>query len=539
MDNKPRLQSILRNPLTDILYKNCRPDILKKLEEKTNLPKEKLFSILDISEEEWAEKLKTSKFTTKEMLEIAEKGKITFCAGRNTGKYETYVPVSKEDFYNTISNLLEKTVNEIEKKSLTKNKKGLISKCCGATVMNSVKDTESIKKTCSEDNLFENLNQCLYALSICIEYSPDETDSSSEKEKEELIEKTKKNLGLVPYSEPVQIRKIEEAIKKFIEEEDPLTLQTIIGLKNKPKGEKIREIPISQFVRLMSITGNNSFVTDKTSAKLDKKDAVNNLLQQISITTSKIPANIKEQLAVMLDIPQDYLEKHPEAETEQADYIIKMSVVTNNPLKFSKSCTVKDKKDYEEEKKLLSDMEDEERKNSTQETSQQETIEEANTDRKEEEQMRKQVKTIQDKKEPEPEAENLISRLIPIMRSYYDIEIDETFKFKGKELKVIKENNIEKIIDSTGLEINFEKHQNIFYSMFSGDEKNFEREKFMPKEGQEYWTFNIPTNLDIIKRVFGENQIADLISSKFDIVYKNQKEIQKVNINDIIKRMTA
>ena len=34
MENKPRLQAMLRNPLTDILYKKSRPDILKKLEEK-------------------------------------------------------------------------------------------------------------------------------------------------------------------------------------------------------------------------------------------------------------------------------------------------------------------------------------------------------------------------------------------------------------------------------------------------------------------------------------------------------------------------
>ena len=153
--------------------------------------------------------------------------------------------------------------------------------------------------------------------------------------------------------------------------------------------------------------------------------------------------------------------------------------------------------------------------------------------------MKRQTKVAENKKEePDKESSDLISKLIPLIRKHYDIEIEESFKFKGKSLKISKENDTEKIVDDTGLEFDFEKNKDIFYAIFSGDEKSFERGEFIPKEGQEYWTFNIPENLNIIKRIYGQNQIADLISTKFKIVYKSQKEIQRIDTDEIIKKMT-
>lgn len=550
---KTKYQQIFKNPQTDILYEKTRPDILENLSIEIGQPKEKLYKYLDIDEKTWLEKLNDkNKITVREILELAQVAQASIDIGRPTGRCDFFETITGEDNFNQkIFDTIKDLSKRIDKDSTEKNKKGLIARCCGVAVMTTLKDDESIRKTYSLDSSFEMFNQCLYAFSICCSYTPKEKDNQTEKQmnQEILKEKTIEYLNLVPYTDQnTVINNIKERIKEFIKTEDPSILQLILNTKDKIKEQKLEQLNAEQFIFLMAINGFKSFSDNTPENDKNGIQALEAAYKDISNKINQIPENVRENIAKELNIPNEFLMSQPgqPPQCDKAEYLIKMSVVTNSPFCFSEQYITESKKQYQEEKETAYSIQNEKNK----------TVKPADTLTDEPlelciqepvvmkpEQKQQTIDTLKEYKnkirKAGEENKELFPFLLPLIREYFDLELDETFSLRDVKFKIKVKNNVEELYADNNKKADLQKNKNEIADLAIGNMTEFQRTEFNPKNGDNYWTFNVPVSLDPVKKVWGENPYADGISKMLNIVYKKESEIKRANIEDIKKQLLS
>ena len=550
---KPRYQQIFKNPQTDILYEKTRPDIIENISIEIGQPKEKLYQYLGIDEPTWLEKLKDkNKITVKEILALAKAAQTSIDIGRPTNRCDFFENISDNDNFNeklfeTIKNLSRK----IEKESTEKNKKGLLVRCCGSTVMNSIKDDESIKKNYSLDSSFEALNQYLYAFSFCFEYTPAKENPTITKDMEQelLVNKTIKYLNLVPYNETTTIKTIKEKIKEFIKEEDPSILQLILNTKDKVKEQKLEQLNAEQFIFLMAVNGFSSLDNHQSTTEENGLEALEKAYESISNKISQIPEKIRNKVAEKLQLPYDYLEMQMQPgfpKCSNTDYLIKMSTVTNTSLQFSPEYIAKSKNRYQEEKETAYSIQNEKIKKETTETITKQNVFQLTNSQKpmmETTLNELPIDTLKQFKEKIHKAgeqnEGFFPLLLPFIREYFDINTDETFSINGTKFKIKTKDETEELYMTNNKKADIKKYKDEIISLVTGDTTNFKYIEFNPQKGDKYWTFNIPNDLTPVEKVWGENPYADGISKMLNIIYKKENEISRVNTENIKKLLLS
>lgn len=560
---KTRYQQIFKNPQTDILYEKTRPDIIENISIEIGQPKEKLYKYLGTDESSWAEKLQDkSKITVKDILTLAKAAQTSIDIGRPTNRCDFFETVTdNDDFNETLFETMKNLSKKIEKESTEKNKKGLLVRCCGSTVMNSIKDDESIRRNYSLDSSFETLNQCLYAFSFCFEYTPSKESPEIEKQKEEdaLAAKTIQYLNLVPYTETMAIKNIKEKIYKLLKSEDPTILQLMLNTKDK-KEPTVNQLTAEQFVFLMAVTGFNSLTNKTNTAKENAPQAIQTAYTNISNKINQIPENIRNKVAKELQLPAEYLQVQPgqAPEYNTAEYIIKMSIATNTPLEFNSDYITESQNKYREEKETAYSIKNEKEKtmNKTKEKILREIhqlpiikapvlqkpvlSEPINTINNKPTPVKDTLKEFKEKiREAGETNKELLPLLLPFIREYFDINLDETFSINETKFKIRSKSSesAEELYMTNNRKTDINKYKAEIFSLVTGNTENFKYSEFNPQKGDTYWTFNIPNDLTPIKKIWGENPYADGISKMLNIIYKKEAEIRHVNTDNIKKQL--
>lgn len=553
---KTKFQQIFKNPAVDILYEKTRQNILQDLSYELKQPIEKLYKYLDIEEKNWQQKLKNPmQITTREIFKLADAAGLTIEIGRPTNRCDFYEPLNnsakfEELFEKTIKDLLKK----IDKESTEKNKKGLLTRCCGASIMNSIKDDENIKRSYSLDSSFEALNQCLYAFSYCFEYTPPKHLKATEEKitKEDLAVKTIENLKLIPYSETEKEKIIKTTLTKFIQNEDPAILQLILNTKDKIKSQKLEKINIEQFMFLLAINDISS--TDNCNDEtLDGPEALEKAYTKIAEKINHIPnaEDTTKIIADKLNIPENYLTTQPgqSPECNTAEYFMKISHVTNTPLRFNSDYIKKSKITYREEKEAAYSIQEEKNNSANMNKKAEKPTLEKPVQEKQIQAEASDVIQLKGEKMPilnknndlkeqsrkaSDEGKPLLPILLPLIRTYFDIDLNETFFIKETAYKIKAKTTLEELYTDNNRKADCSKHLENIGILASGDLKNFHYGTFEPQNGDEYWTFNVPEEFIPVKRTWGHNPVADKISKMFNIIYKKEKEIRHAD-PEIIK----
>lgn len=557
---KTKFQQIFKNPSVDILYEKTRQDILSDLSYELRQPIEKLYKYLEIEEKEWQKKLNDrSLITTREIFKLAGAAGLTIEIGRPTNRCDFYEPLNdpekfEELFTETIKNLLKK----IDKESTEKNKKGLLTRCCGSSIMNSIKDDESIKRTYSLDSSFEALNQCLYAFSYCFEFTPQKQDKSMDDKltQEAMAEQAIETLKLVPYSETEKEKTIKETLKAFIKSEDPSILQLILNTKDKIKEQKLEQITPEQLIFMMAINNINSTDNDEYST-LSGPETLKSSYTRIAEKINRVPnyEDTTKILAKKLNIPECYITSQPGQipECNTAEYLLKMSYVTNTPLRFSADYVKETKLKYLEEKDTAYSIQEEKNKKAplqqepkkaktVKQIQEEETsaVEEDDKNQKEGEKMPISYKSTELIEQIRSAAENerpLLPILLPLIRAYFDIDLNETFLINETAYKIKAKAGIEDLYTDNNRKAEISKHIEAVAELASGTLKSFRFAPFEPQNGDEYWTFNVPEEFVPVKRIWGSNPVADKISKMFNIIYKKEKEIRRIEPETVKKQI--
>lgn len=555
---KTKFQQIFKNPSVDILYEKTRQDILSDLSYELRQPVEKLYKYLEIEEKEWQKKLSDrSLITTREIFNLANAASLTIEIGRPTNRCDFYEPLNdpnkfEELFTETIKNLLKK----IDKESTEKNKKGLLTRCCGSSIMNSIKDDESIKRAYSLDSSFEALNQCLYAFSYCFEFTPQKQDKSLENKltQEAMAEQAIETLKLIPYSETEKEKTIKETLKAFIQSEDPSILQLILNTKDKIKEQKLEQITPEQLIFMMAINNINSTDNDEYST-LSGSEALESSYACIAEKINRIPSyeNTTKILAQKLNVPESYITSQPgqTPESNTAEYLLKMSYVTNTPLRFSAEYVKNTKLKYleekdtaysiQEEKNRKAPLQQEPKKAKAEKQIKEETSAvEANDKNQKGEKMPVSNKSNELIDQIRSAAENekpLLPILLPLIRAYFDIDLNETFLINETAYKIKAKAGVEDLYTDNNRKAEISKNIEAVAELASGTLKSFRFAPFEPQNGDEYWTFNVPEEFVPVKRIWGQNPVADKISKMFNIIYKKEKEIRRIEPETIKKQI--
>mgnify|MGYP001339217840 CR=1 FL=1 len=535
---KDFLFNTLKNPTTDYIYTKTKPDILQQIATALKTTKEELYKYLEIDEQLWQNKLNDfQQITVEEILQLADIAKVNINIGKPLKIAAFYIiQEDKKTFNENLKKSIKEFTDTVLSISANKNLKGFISDRCGSKVMTSIKDETNIKKHYSLSQSFEQLNQLLFGLSINLEYSPDKTQTA-DKKVETLEEQTAKlieKLNLIPYSAPPKLAKVNEKIKQVISEIDPYIFNIIFNIKP----NEFEKLSFAHYLSLMAIAGEDS-ITDENTTSIDNLEEI---MQNAMMTILQIPSEYIEAAAIQLNIPKNYFEIpfNNIHEPQSFEYFNTLTMITGRSYKLTKEFIENTINWYKEELKNANLLKPELLKAEAKmisakdilavEKSAKQVIHKAKT--KSEEKMVKQTSkpTIQ---ENQIQINNLMGAILPLIRNYYHLDLGETFKINGVEMRITKEADTEKLINAYGDTISPIKNSKEIALLVSGNTSNFEYSKFEPAAGDTYWTFNLPINLEPITRIYGENQIADSISKNYNIIYRNEYQIKRTDIEKI------
>ncbi len=535
---KDFLFNTLKNPTTDYIYTKTKPDILQQIATALKTTKEELYKYLEIDEQLWQNKLNDfQQITVEEILQLADIAKVNINIGKPLKIAAFYIiQEDKKTFNENLKKSIKEFTDTVLSISANKNLKGFISDRCGSKVMTSIKDETNIKKHYSLSQSFEQLNQLLFGLSINLEYSPDKTQTA-DKKVETLEEQTAKlieKLNLIPYSAPPKLAKVNEKIKQVISEIDPYIFNIIFNIKP----NEFEKLSFAHYLSLMAIAGEDS-ITDENTTSIDNLEET---MQNAMMTILQIPSEYIEAAAIQLNIPKNYFEIpfNNIHEPQSFEYFNTLTMITGRSYKLTKEFIENTINWYKEELKNANLLKPELIKAEAKmisakdilavEKSAKQVIHKAKT--KSEEKMVKQTSkpTVQ---ENQIQINDLMGAILPLIRNYYHLDLDETFKINSVEMRITKEADTEKLINTYGDTISPIKNSKEIALLVSGNTSNFEYSKFEPAAGDTYWTFNLPINLEPITRIYGENQIADSISKNYNIIYRNEYQIKKADIEKI------